>query len=354
MAELFDNYEINRTPRWPRLARTLAGSLVLHGLLVLAVATMPTVQAALHLFGMISDADYVSEAYTLGEIRERATIINIADQKLYYPPGYFETNASGAPIAPDAQVLQEAARVQPTPRPTPLKPKPTPTPTPAASSEVASNNRNDNQSPPLTEEEHKAQEEKDKRAALDKIAEQSKTKLPPKINSQPFKDILAKWNQEYAKGNLKLNGTINITLEADREDDGTLVNMEMTGGSASDPALKQIAEDVVKALSASHALAFLEGSRRLKMTLALDQSRLSVIAKTSVESEEKAHAMAKVYGLGIGVQRWKTSGKDEGEVWNRTNVTSSGADLIIKFEMPRDTASTLLAKQVPGAKKDAK
>ncbi|HEX8853373.1 MAG TPA: hypothetical protein VF754_07800, partial [Pyrinomonadaceae bacterium] len=322
-----------------------------------AAAFAPTVRAALVLIGMASDADYVEEDYTLGQIRERATIIKFSDrhEKLYYPPGYFEVNS---PTAPAAEIVQEA-RVEPQPTPPPpVRPKPTPTPVPtpepAASQEVAQGAQDssggDGDAKPLTPEEQKAQEEKDRRAALDQVAEQNKTKLPPKINSKPFKDILAKWNEEYVKGNLNLNGTINITLEADREPDGTLVNMEMTGGSASDPAMKEIAKDVVAALSASHALAFLEGARHLKMTLTLDQRRLAVVADTSVESADKASAMANVYGLGITYQRYKTSGKDEGEVWKNTRVRAQGNQILISFEMPRGTAGTLLAKQVPSAK----
>ena len=354
MAELFDNYEINRAPRWPRLARALAGSFVLHGLLFLAVAFVPTIRAVLHLVGMASGADYVSEDYTLGEIRERATIVKLTDphQKLYYPPGYFETNAPNAPVAEE---VPQAARPLPTPKP--VKPTPTPvampTPAPTASPEVAANNQNDGEGKPLTEEERKAQDEKERRAALDKVAEQSKVKLPPKINSKPFKDLLTKWNDKYVNGELNLKNTISVTLEADREDDGTLTNMELTGGSAGDPSLKDLAQDIVKTLSASHVLAFLEGTRHLKMTLTLDQKKLFVVANTTVESEEKARDMASVYGLGIGYQRLKTGGKDEGEVWKKTSVEARGKQVIIKFEMPRDTASTLLAKQVPALKKDA-
>lgn len=352
MAELFDDFEINRKPRWPRLVRALGGSLILHGLIVAAVAFAPTVRAVFVFVGMASEADYVDEDYTLGDVRERAIMIKLSGphEKLYYPAGYFEVNS---PTAPAAEVIEEA-RVEPRPTPTPVRPRPTPTPiatpAPSASPEVAQNAQEGGDAKPLTPEEQKAQEEKDKRAALDQVAEQNKTKLPPKINSKPFKDILAKWNEEYVKGNLNLNGTINITLEADREPDGTLVNMEMTGGSASDPTMKEIAKDVVAALSASRALAFLEGARHLKMTLTLDQRKLSVVADTSVESAEKATAMANVYGIGIGYQRWKTSGKDEGEVWKNTRVRAQGNQILISFEMPRGTAGTLLAKQIPAAK----
>ncbi|HEV2707331.1 MAG TPA: hypothetical protein VGV59_15530 [Pyrinomonadaceae bacterium] len=346
MAELFDDFEINRKPRWPRLVRALAASLILHGLMVAFVAFAPTVRAAFVLMGMASEADYVDEDYTLGEIRERATIIKFSDphEKLYYPPGYFEVNS---PTAPNAEVVAEA-RVEP--QPTPVRPKPTPTPAatpePTASPEAVASA--DQDASPLTPEEQKAQEEKDKRAALDQMAEQNKTKLPPRINGKPFKDLLAKWYER--KDELNLNGTVNITLEADREADGTLVNMVMTGGSASDPLMKEIAKDVVAALSASRALAFLEGARHLKMTLTLDQRKLAVVADTSVESADKASAMANVYSLGITYQRYKTSGKDEGEVWKNTRVRSQGNQILISFEMPRETAGTLLAKQVPTTK----
>lgn len=361
MAELFQNFEIHRAPHFrPRLVRLVAGSCVLHAIFVATLLYVPAAQRMFHLAGMFSGADYVEEDYTAGTIRERAQIIQISNpDKLYYPPGYFSQNA-----APEPEMIAE---VRPTP--TPIKPKPTPkpkpspkpspsatptpVPTPSVAAEVAEVAKNGavevEPKPALTEEEQKAKEDQAKKETLDKMAAQNKTKLPPKINSKPYKDLLAKYNQKWVDGKLDLSGTIQVTLEADRNEDGTLSNMVMTGGSASDPVLKELAKEVVQALSASRALAFLEGAERLRMTLTLDAKKLSVSADTALDTDQRAKDMANVYTAGIIYQRWKTGGKDEAAVWKSTSVAAKGNTVTVKFEMPRDTAGELLAKQLPPA-----
>ncbi len=362
MSELFKNFEVHRAPHFrPRLVRLVAASFVLHAIFVATLLYVPAAQRMFHLAGMFSGADYVEEDYATGAIRERAQIIQISNpDKLYYPPGYFNQNAP-----PEPKIVAEV-RPEPTPTPTPkpIKPKPspkpslapmpspTPVPTPVAAEEVAQTGNiaeDATTKPALTEEEQKAKDDQAQKETLDKLAAQNKTKLPPKINAKPYKDLLAKYNQKWLDGNLDLSGTIQVTLEADRNEDGTLTNMVMTGGSASDPILKEMAKDVVQALSASHALAFLEGAQRLRMTLTLDQKKLSVSADTALDTEQRAKDMANVYTAGIVYQRWKTGGKDEAAVWKSTSVSAQGSKVTVKFEMPRDTAGELLAKQLPPA-----
>jgi len=60
--------------------------------------------------------------------------------------------------------------------------------------------------------------------------------------------------------------------------------------------------------------------------------------------------MANVYGLGIMGMRWKKAGTDEGQVWKNTKVSADGKTVVVNFEMPRETAATLLAKQVGKAR----
>jgi hypothetical protein len=297
------------------------------------------VRAFWQLASMVTGAEYADEAYERGTVRERAVMVS-THEKLYYPPGYLNPNA---PPAPDAQVAQE-----PTPTPTP-KPKPRPTPTPEATPEVADKDAAGD-ADGLSDEERKAKEAAD-REAFERAAEQAKVKPPPKnINTRPFKDMLVKWNGEYEKGRLNLNGTISVTLEADRNEDGTLTNMVMTGGSASDPALKELAKDVVSTLSASRVLEFLQGSRRLKLRLVLNRQKLSVAVNTEMDSAERASSMASVYGVGILGMRWKKSGTDEGQVWKNTKVSAQGKAIVVTFDMPRQTAGSLLAKQVSKAR----
>ncbi len=104
MTELFENFEINREPRWPRVARTALLSVALHGSFIPFLIYAPTVRALWQLRSMITGAEYGEEDYALGDVRERAVMIGPASEKLYYPPGYFAKNA---PPAADAQVVEE-------------------------------------------------------------------------------------------------------------------------------------------------------------------------------------------------------------------------------------------------------
>ena len=61
MAELLENWEINREPRWPILSRLAAASLVLHAALVASAIYVPGVRSALNLAYLFSDTKYVDE-----------------------------------------------------------------------------------------------------------------------------------------------------------------------------------------------------------------------------------------------------------------------------------------------------
>jgi hypothetical protein len=354
MAELFDDFEINRTPRWPRLSRALAGSLVLHGLLTAAVVYVPTLQSMLHIAGMFSGADYVAEDYEMADIRERATMIQLAPQeKLYYPPGYFSNSPFAPPAPVEAQVIEEA-RVIPTPRPTPrptpqATPTPAPSPTPDASAtpevaaavdaksttgEAVASSATPADELPKTEEE------------LKKLAERTNTKRFPKINVQPFRDLLKKSKEMMDTGELDLNGTIKMTVEADRNDDGTLSNITITKVSTTNEKLKALVIEFVQALGASRALVVLEGTSHLTMEVESDPSRVSAVVTTTADTPQRASDMALGYNGALALGMLTKSGKDEAEIYKNTKVSASGKNVTMIFGMSRPAVAKMLEKQV--------
>ena len=87
MTELFDRFEINRTPRWPLLSRLVALSVVAHGLFLVAVVYVPTLRSMLYVASNVSGLKLVSEDYDPTLIGQRATIVRLEPhEKLYYPP----------------------------------------------------------------------------------------------------------------------------------------------------------------------------------------------------------------------------------------------------------------------------
>jgi len=336
MAELFDNFEINREPRWPRLARTAAGSLVVHGLLVLAVLYIPTLQSALKIAGMLSDTDYVEEDYTLADV----TMVKLPRQKLYYPPGYFAVNPT-APLARDAELKE--AKPKPTPRPTP---KATPTPEPEATPEVAQNEVAQGDAAGTDagaqgDGQQKSEEE------LARLAEEAKVKKFQKVNTKPFKDLLAKTKVMMERGELDLSGSIAMTFEADRNDDGTLSNIRVTRAPTNNPRVRSVAVEFIQVLSASRVLAALDGTRRLSMTVESTPARVSAVVTTRAESAARAREMETGYNLLLALARMKKAKADEGAIYQNTKIAARGDILTLTFGMPRPAVTKMLAKHVP-------
>lgn len=335
MAELFDNFEINREPRGGRLARTAAGSILVHGLLVLAVLFVPSLQSALKIAGMLSGTDYVEEDYTLADV----TMVKLPRQKLQYPPGYFALNPT-APPARDAELKE--AKPKPTPRPTPKA-----TPTPEATPEAAENaDAQGDQASADTSAQADAQKSPEE---LDKLAEEAKVKKFPKVNTKPFKDLLAKTKVMMERGELDLSGSITMTVEADRNDDGTLSNIRVTRVSTQNPRLRSVAVEFIQVLSASRALAALEGTRRMTMTVESTPARVSAVVTTRAESAARASEMERGYNALLFLGRLKKANADEGAILQNTKVSARGDVLTLTFGMPRPAVTKMLAKHVPAA-----
>jgi hypothetical protein len=260
MAQLFSNFEINRTPRWPMLARILVGSIALHAIVVAASFYVPAVRDTLNLARIFSEARYVDADYQKTMIGERAEIIEFPHDRFQYPEGYFQMNTNAAAtLTPEQQALASqtfivSAYVPPPPPPTPkpviprqprmprvrpavvpkaTTPQPAVSPTPQVTSSplVAKNEGADK---PKTKE--------DAEKELNKIAASNNVERPneDQINKRPLNDWLAHAKQLKDKGEIKLDGDIEITITADRQPDGKLANAQIESKSG-DESLVQTA-----------------------------------------------------------------------------------------------------------------
>jgi len=330
MAEIFADFEVNTTPRWRRLLNLAVASLVLHGLVLAAFIYVPILRDAFHIMSDVSVAEYVDEDYEKTQIRG-AVMLDVS-QNFQYPPGYFNSDTP----QPETQII-----VQPTPAPQP-KPipmeTPAPTPQPSVSPQPAADPAE------VVGELPKSQEERDKK--LDQIAADNNVERPPKINSKPFKDAIAKWKKKKDAGELDVSGSIEIVVTADRNADGSLTNIEPKVLKG-DPKLIQVVLDFVSALSDSHALVFLKDTNRLVLTVNANESLLTASAASEADSEARASQMATAFNVLV----WgaSLSDRDEAAYWKSTSVTSKGKDVIINFSMSRATASALIAKQAPAS-----
>ena len=233
--------------------------------------------------------------------------------------------AYAPPFHPQPQVVQ-------------LDPFATPSPSPTSSPQVAAN-VTPTPTPSAEEEETRKKAE----AELDRMAAESGVKRPKEINTRPFKDLLADAKKKKEKGELKLDGQIELTVEADRDDDGKLTNAKVTD-KRGDKALERVALDFVAALSDSGVLDFLEGTKHLKVTVKLDNNNVEVVAATEVESEDRARQLERTFGGMIVLGRIVKHGKDEEVYYNHTQVTSKEKEVSLKFMMPRADMGAMLSK----------
>src|SRR3954470_17861244 len=102
MAELFTDFEVNKTPRWRRLLRLTGISFVLHALFFAAIIYVPVLRAAFNVAERFSGTEYVDEDYEKVNISD-AMMLD-ARGKFQYPPGYFD-----APVAKfDVEIVEQA------------------------------------------------------------------------------------------------------------------------------------------------------------------------------------------------------------------------------------------------------
>jgi outer membrane biosynthesis protein TonB len=336
MAELFTDVEINKTPRWPRLLRLGLVSFVLHALFFAAFIYVPVLRDAFHIINDVSVAEYVDEDYEKTQIR--GAVMVDATQKFQYPPGYWDMDKG----RPEPLVVERATPV-PTPRPAP-RPRPIPTPTPTPTPEPSPTPQPAVDPAEVVGELPKSEEERDKK--LDKIAADNNVERPPKINSKPFKDAIAKAKKKKDAGELDVSGSIEIVVTADRNPDGSLSNI-VPKVQKGDPKLIEVVLDFVSALSDSHALVFLKDVERLTMTVKANETNISANVTSEVENEARASQMANAFNVLVFVAG--RSGKDDAVYYKSTSVTSKGKDVIVDFSMPRATASALISKQFPAS-----
>lgn len=339
MSEIFENFEVNRSPRWRKLTRLTVASAVLHALFFVAILYVPILREAFHIADRFSGAEYVDEEYEKIKIGD-VTMLK-AGEHFQYPPGYFNDQAPAAvtePTPAPTPVPTPVPTPSPTPTPTPSpSPSPSPTPSPAAGGDAETTaNANANGSA--------GQPDGDK--DLDKVAEQNKVRRPRTVNKRPFVDLLVKYKEMKDKGELNLDNPVEMIIEADRNPDGTLRNVRINRKSG-DPKLQEAAESFVQALSASGVLDFLEGTEHLVLTIKLDGSQMNFTAESEMASAAEARQKALGYNALLVGGALLKSGRDEATIMSNTKVTASGKQLTVSFNLPRAAITEMIKKQIP-------
>ncbi len=187
--------------------------------------------------------------------------------------------------------------------------------------------------------------EQESEEILNRQAAQSNIRRPPRVDARPFRELLTRAKTMIDRGELDLNRNLELVIEADRNDDGTLTNIRLSGAVGNDARMRGLAEDFVNALSASRALSFIDGVRHVRMNVRLDEQNVSARVMSNMESEEVARERASGYGLLLVAARLTQRG-EQAVIWNSTTVSSQGRQLTLQFRMTRETVTAMLARQV--------
>lgn len=336
---LFDDFEVNAESFWPRISRWLGGSVVLHIVLAMCVIFIPPVRDALSIALVLSGGRIVDRPYTKTQIENEGDIVELTTEKFHYPEGYFAMDQFPAPSPtppPVMPVFSPNRTFHPNPEVLAPSPSPVAVPSPSVLAKASPA-----PSPSIDPEEEKARQQAEEQ--LDKIAAENGVKRPKEINTRPFKDLLAAAKQKKDRKELNLSGEIELTVEADRGEDGKLHNAQVKD-KRGDKTLESVALDFVSALSDSGVLDFLEGTQHIRLVAKLNDETVEVTASSEVESEERARQMAKGFSLLIVGGRIAKQGKDEEAYYNHTQVTSKEKEVSVKFSMPRSELSEMLSK----------
>ena len=167
-----------------------------------------------------------------------------------------------------------------------------------------------------------------------------------KVNVKPIKAFLARSKRLHEQGKLDLSKPQTIVVEGDRQQDGTLANVRITGESAADPALRAVAQDFVTSVNDSRALAFLSDVSRVSMTFTLDGERFKALTASDAPSEARAEEMARGYRMLVNVGRLAKRGTDEGAILGGMKVSASGKQLLMNLDMPREQMGNILLRQI--------
>jgi hypothetical protein len=367
MAELFENAEINREPRWQILSKLAAASLALHVAALACLIYVPAVRDTFNIAALLSDTGLVDKAYTKTEIGDEAQMLELPKAKFRYPDGYFATETE----LQLAKALQENAAAPPpfsidlgpqsTPSPIPspeASPSPAESPSPAASPSASATTTTAGNVQPETPKTPEQAE-----AELNKIAADKGVVRPNEneINTRPLKDWLARADELRSKGQLDLTAAVEITIAAKLSPECKLIDANVVQKTG-DARLIDVAKEMVGAIGDSGMLSFLRDPKKVKdpkvlicdemplaLTIKLDQTEISAKVETEADSPERATEMASGYNGLLTVGQFARRGKDEEVLYRNTKVTSEDKKILVNFSMPRQTASEMLKKQLPKA-----
>jgi hypothetical protein len=360
---LFDKFEVNREPFWPRISWLVAGSGVWHLVLLACIVLIPPVRDALSLAALFQGAGFVDKAYKKTQIADEGDLSEITGEKFRYPDGYFLIDQQGMPIqqfpitpafTPPPFTPSQAAAATPTPVPSPVA---SPSPAVATSSPAAS---------PAVKagaDKSSAKTNADKKAAADEktaakgqkeledASKQTGIDLPKEgeINKAPFKDLAIYATGLKDKGQLDFEKPFEVVIETTLDKDGKLVNPKVSR-KAGDENLVDLGTRLVASMNDSGILFYLkkinEDKPGTKVVFTIKQDTNEVIAtvESEVTSNDSARQLAAGFKVLLAAGAKARAGKDEEILIQHTTVTADQKNIVFKLNMAHKDVVDIVKK----------
>ena len=359
---LFENFEVNPEPFWPRISRLIVGSVALHVALVTFVILVPPVRDALSVAAMFSGAGFVDRPYSKTQIADEGDIVELTTEKFHYPEGYFAMDQQAMPT-PFQSVPALAPRFIPRPR---AEAQPTPTPLPSASpspstspgvasaplSQTTSNGSKQAAGNEKTEpvDPEKAQQ------ALEKTSKETGIELPQEgeINKKPFKDFAIYANDLKNQGKLDMTQSFEVVIDTELDQNGKLTNPRFTKKTG-DVNLTDLGGRLVAAINESGILFYLKKLNQdnpgTKVVFTIKQSNDQVVAtvESDAASASSARGLANAFNLMLAAGAKTREGKDEEVYLKNTKVSSDEKKIVFNLTLPRQTVVDLIKKDLASA-----
>jgi hypothetical protein len=360
MTELFENFEVNRDPKWAVLLRLIGASLAVHLALLWMVMYVPAVRDTVNLAALIASMKFVDKDYEATQIGDDVQLVQLTE-KFRYPDGYFavegQTSAASPaePLAPRIISQAQPGRgVEPEASPSPT-PEPSASPSPSAaasaspSAAIAQATPANPSASPLTPEEAQKQ--------LEETAKQNNVDLPDEnqINKKVLKDFAAYANELKKQGKLDLDKPFEMVIEAELDDKGKLQNARFTK-KVGDENLVDVFGRMVAALNDSGFLVYLQPISKdnpgSTVRITVKQGDTDVLASIESEASSPANAerLSRALNTLLFLGAGSRAGKDEAVIMKNTNATPDGKKVVVNFTMPRQGVADMIKKQMePGA-----
>jgi len=348
---LFDHFEVNREPFWPRIVWLVAGSGAWHLVLIACIVLIPPVRDAFAITALFSGAGFVDRPYSRSEIGDDVDIIDFTTEKFHYPEGYFLMDQQGVIPPQQFPVMPPFTPTSVSPAAYP-SPSPSVTPTPAGPGAIASNSPDGKTpetkpSPAKPDEKAVAQAQKDLEAASKKTG----IELPQEgeINKAPFRDLAVYATELRDQKKLDFEKPFEVTIDTTLDKDGKLVNA-MVSRKSGDETLVELGKRLVAAMNDSGVLFYLKKlnedkpGTKVSFTIKQEANEVVAIVESEASSADSANKLSRGFAVLMTAGAKSREGHDEEILLKNTKVSADSNKVVFKLTMPREDAVEMVKK----------